>query len=73
MDVVADALARLKKIPFQFFPTRPGQIPLTSEIDFASLPYPKMAAFVERGIRFSDTLKLKLNAVIENFHEQLLQ
>ncbi|CAK4128239.1 unnamed protein product [Aphanomyces euteiches] len=73
MDVVADALARLKKIPFQFFPTRPGQIPLTSEIDFASLTYPKMAAFVERGIRFSDTLKLKLNAVIENFHEQLLQ
>ncbi|KAG9407485.1 hypothetical protein AC1031_002202 [Aphanomyces cochlioides] len=24
MDVVADALARLKKIPFQFFPTCPG-------------------------------------------------
>ncbi|KAH9113676.1 hypothetical protein LEN26_013113 [Aphanomyces euteiches] len=72
-SIYSDALARLKKIPFQFFPTRPGQIPLTSEIDFASLPYPKMAAFVERGIRFSDTLKLKLNAVIENFHEQLLQ
>ncbi|CAK4516441.1 unnamed protein product [Aphanomyces euteiches] len=71
-DVIAEVLAYLNKISFQFLPTRPGQLPLTTDLDYASLPFPKMAAFVERGTRFSDTLKTQLNDVIQQFNDQCL-
>ncbi|KAG9407487.1 hypothetical protein AC1031_002204 [Aphanomyces cochlioides] len=71
-DVIAEVLAYLNKISFQFLPTCPGQLPLTTDLDYASLPFPKMAAFVERGTRFSDTLKTQLNDVIQQFNDQCL-
>ncbi|CAK4084245.1 unnamed protein product [Aphanomyces euteiches] len=66
-STMADLLAYLKDISFQFLPTRPGHLPFTTDIDYASLPFPNMAPFVERGTRFTDTLKTQLNDVIQTF------
>ncbi|CAK4684059.1 unnamed protein product [Aphanomyces euteiches] len=71
-DKIDDVLAKLTELCFQFRPASPGHIPLTTDIDLDALPFPTMAAFLERGIRFLDVLKAKLNDVVQHFNQQLV-
>ncbi|CAK4716008.1 unnamed protein product [Aphanomyces euteiches] len=71
-DIIAEVLANLKKLCFEFKVTQPGLLPMTNEMDLSRLSFPNMAAFLERGCRFLDLLKAKLNSAIEQFQDQRL-